>query len=388
MVGAPGSGRAPRLPTVPKPSIGLVVNPVAGMGGRVGLKGSDGAATLAAARERGAVPVAPERVVAALAALAPLAGSFDLIVAPGEMGADEARACGIPHEVVGSIPIGATTAADTRAAAAELARRGVDLLLFGGGDGTAVDVLAAVGDRVTVLGIPAGVKMHSAVFGVTPRRAGELAALVAAGRPPGARPAEVLDLDEDDLRSGEVSPRLHGALLVPAQPRLVQGLKSRSRGGEDEALAGIAAYVLERVGDRELLVVGPGTTTGAITARLGLPHTLLGVDAVRTGRLVAADADERRLLELLDGGEATIVVTPVGGQGFLLGRGNQQLSPSVLRRVGRERLVVVATESKIAALGGRPLLVDTGDAALDDELSGHARIVTGHNREIVYPVAA
>ncbi len=372
----------------PRPSLGLVVNPVAGLGGRVGLKGSDGAATVARARELGAVPMAPARAVEALEPLVSRRHSFALLAAPGAMGVDEARAAGIAAEAVGEVPPGETTSADTRAAAAELAARGVDLLLFVGGDGTAVDVLAAVGDRVPVLGVPAGVKMHSAVFGVTPRRAGELAALVLEGTARPARPAEVLDVDEEALRAGVLSPRLLGHLRVPVQPRLVQGRKARSLPGEEVAQAEIAAHVLDRLGPTELCLVGPGTTAGAVLARLGYDHALLGVDAVRGGRLVAADADERRLLELLaDADVATVVVTPVGGQGFLLGRGNQQLSPAVLRAAGVGRLVVVATEAKIAALRGEPLLVDTGDPVLDDAFTGYARIVTGYNREIVYPVS-
>jgi predicted polyphosphate/ATP-dependent NAD kinase len=121
---------------------------------------------------------------------------------------------------------------------------------------------------------------------------------------------------------------------------------------------------------------------------LGLAKTVLGVDAVRAGELVARDVDEATILALLDGTRATVVVTPIGGQGFVFGRGNQQLSAEVLGRVGRRGVVVVATESKLAALGGRPLLVDTGDDAVDSMLAGYVRIVTGYNREVVYPVGS
>jgi predicted polyphosphate/ATP-dependent NAD kinase len=369
-----------------KPRLGLIVNPVAGMGGRVALKGSDGAATLAKARERGAVPVAPGRAVEALALLASLIPGVELLAAPGPMGADEAAGCGLAATVVGSASRGETTAADTRAAAAELAGRGIDLLLFAGGDGTAVDVLEAVGDRVPVLGIPAGVKMHSAVFGVNPRSAGELAVLYLEGRTTDVRAAEVMDVDEDELREGVLSPRLHGYLRVPVAPNLVQGLKSRSARGEGAALAGIARQVLEAVPSGCLCLLGPGTTTAAVTAELGFEHTLLGVDVVRDGRLVVRDAGEPELLDVLSGAVARIVVTPVGGQGFLFGRGNQQLSPLVIRAVGIPNIIVVATESKLVALGGRPLLVDTGDPELDVQLAGYTRVVTGYREESVYRV--
>ncbi len=268
-----------------------------------------------------------------------------------------------------------------------MAERGVDLLVFAGGDGTAVDVLRAVGERVPVLGIPSGVKMHSAVFAVSPRGAGELARRVAEGGVRDFAEAEVMDVDEEALRAGVISPRLYGYVLAPVAPSLVQGAKARSAPSERASQEGIAAYVVEHVLGDDLCLIGPGTTTRAIMRALGLQKTVLGVDVVRRGRLVAADADERRLLELADEGPAKVIVTPVGGQGFLFGRGNQQLSARVLERVGRGNIVVVATEAKLAALDGRPLLVDTGDPQLDAALAGYIRIVTGYGREAVYRIA-
>jgi predicted polyphosphate/ATP-dependent NAD kinase len=354
------------------------------MGGKVALKGSDDPALLAEARRRGAEPVAPARAVDALRTLR-LASDLDLLAAPGEMGEDEARAAGLEPVVIGTAA-GATTAADTRSAAAEMADREVDLLVFAGGDGTAVDVLEAVGERVPVLGVPSGVKMHSAVFAVNPRGAGELALRVVEGRVREFAEAEVMDVDEDALRRGVVSPRLYGYLLAPVAPSLVQGAKTRSAASERASQEGIAAYVLERVLGEDLCLIGPGTTTRPIMRALGLEKTVLGVDAVRGGELVAADADERTLLELVGEESAKVIVTPVGGQGFLFGRGNQQLSARVLERVGRENIVVVATETKLAALGGRPLLVDTGDPEVDELLAGYVRVITGYGREAVYRV--
>lgn len=303
------------------------------------------------------------------------------------MGEEEARAAGFVPLVVGQRGA-ASTSEDTRAAAVELAERGVELLLVAGGDGTAVDVLEAIGDRVPLVGVPAGVKMHSAVFAVNARAAGRLALDVVEGRVRRTAEAEVMDVDEEALRAGVVSPRLYGYAAVPVAPSLVQGAKARSAPAEHAAQEGIARYVAEHVlGDR-LCLIGPGTTTRAIMAALGLEKTVLGVDVVRRGTLVARDADERTLLELTEGTGAAVVVTPVGGQGFLFGRGNQQLSPELLARLGRDSLVVVATEAKLAALGGRPLLVDTGDPALDAALAGYLRVITGPNRETVYRVGA
>ena len=365
--------------------LGLVVNPIAGMGGRFALKGSDDPELLAAARERGASPVAPQRAVEALRSLAPVRERLKLTY-PGEMGETEARAAGLEPVVVGSIGA-VTSSADTRAAVCAMAERGVDLLLFAGGDGTAVDVLEAIGDRLPVLGVPAGVKMHSAVFAVNPKSAGGASHYASSTVPfaTSARPRSWTSTRRSWWRL--VSARLHGYLKVPVEPRLVQGAKTRSLAGELAAQEGIANHLVEHVLDDRTWFVGPGTTTRAVLQTLGLEKTLLGVDVIRDGRLLVADADEQTLLEVAAAGEAGIVVTPVGGQGFLFGRGNQQLSAPVFERVGRDRIVVIATEVKIAALGGAPLRVDTGDAALDESLSGYMRVIVAHNREIVYRIA-
>jgi predicted polyphosphate/ATP-dependent NAD kinase len=366
--------------------LGLVVNPIAGMGGRLAFKGSDDLALVAAARERGEKPVAPVRAAEALRPLAALSDQLEVLAYTGEMGEDEARSAGLAPTVLG-VTGPATSAKDTRAAAAEMADREVDLLLFAGGDGTAVDVLEAIGERVPVLGIPAGVKMHSAVFAVNPRSAGELTARLAQDGLRTVRRAEVMDVDEALLRAGSVSARLHGFMNVPDARRHLQSAKARSLGSESVAQEEIAHHLIDNVLGDGTWLIGPGTTTGILLASLGISKTLLGVDVVRASECLLADADERALIELLARLEAGIVVTPVGGQGFLFGRGNQQLSASVIENVDSERIVVVATEAKIARLAGAPLRVDTGAPTLDEALAGYRRIVVGYNREIVYPVA-
>jgi predicted polyphosphate/ATP-dependent NAD kinase len=366
--------------------LGLIVNPIAGMGGAAALKGSDDLELVAAARARGAVPVAGARAAEALRALSGVP-DLELLAYPGEMGEAEARAAGLEPQVVGRIGA-VTTAADTRTAAAAMLERSVDLLLFAGGDGTAVDVLAAIGDRLPVVGIPAGVKMHSAVFSVNPRSAGELALLFTRGAVRSYVEAEVMDVDEASLRRDVVSPRLHGYLTVPAEPRFLQRAKTRTLSDESSAQQAIARYLVDAVLADHTWLVGPGTTTKVVLEALGLEKTLLGVDVVREGSCLARDADELTLLELIEAFDARILVTPVGGQGFLFGRGNQQLSARVIERLGRARIVVIATEGKISALAGRPLRVDTGDAAIDEMLSGYIRVVTAYNREIVYRIAS
>ncbi len=237
--------------------LGLVVNPIAGMGGRVALKGSDDPELVAAARARGAEPVAPARAIEALRTLAAAGDGLVLLASPGEMGEREAREAGLDVQVLGTIgPV--TTAADTRAAASAMADAGVELLLFAGGDGTAVDVLEAIGDRLPVVGVPAGVKMHSAVFAVNPRSAGEIAVRFAEGAARGVRQAEVMDVDEALLREGAVSAKLYGYMSVPAGRRLLQGAKARSLAGDEVAQAEIAHHLADSVLGGETWFVGPG----------------------------------------------------------------------------------------------------------------------------------
>jgi predicted polyphosphate/ATP-dependent NAD kinase len=395
--------------------VGLIVNPVAGLGGRVGLKGTDGAEVVALALELGARPEAPGRATAAIRRLVaewPRGRPAPRFVAgPGTMGEASVLEAGVAAEVVrtagaepvargapgrpvvavGTIGTTGTMAADTRQLALRLAEVPVDLLLVAGGDGTARDVAAAVGLRVPVLGIPAGVKMHSAVFATSPVSAGALAAAFLASARRRTEEREVLDLDEAAYRRGEVAPRLHGYLRTPVD-RAVQTRKAPAAPDDAAAAAGIAERFAGAMVPGVRYVLGPGTTLRAVAERLGLPKTLVGIDVVEIGtdgpRVVAADVGERELLAALGGGRAKIVVAPVGGQGFLLGRGNQPLSPAVLRAAGADPLLIVATPGKLAALGGRPLLVDTGDPDLDRSLEGYVRVITGARETAVARLAA
>lgn len=368
--------------------LGLIVNPLAGIGGRVGLKGSDGEETVRRAFELGAVCRSPQRAAEALTSLGPLAADLELVTYPDAMGEEEALAAGLRPVVVGSIGEARTSAADTRRAAAEMIERGVDLLLFAGGDGTARDIYDVVGDRLPVVGIPTGCKIHSGVFAATPRSAGELARLFLAGGVTRTSELEVMDIDEDAFRHDELRARLYGYLRVPYEPRLTQGSKAGGRGLSEEAgVASIAERVVEDMRPGTLYLIGSGTTPRGIMRRLGLPDTLLGIDVVRDGALVVADASEGELLVVIGESHGTeIVVTPVGGQGFIFGRGNQQLSPDVIRRVGAENVRVIATPAKLVSLPFHRMRVDTGDADVDAALLGYRRVVTGYRESAVVEV--
>ena len=369
-----------------KKKLGLIVNPVAGMGGRVGLKGTDGIDTLEKARELGAVSTSPARAVDALKRLIPLRDAIDLVTYPHEMGEDEAREAGFTPLVMGSITSGSTTSQDTIRAAKDIEALGADLIIFVGGDGTAIDVYKAINGRVPALGIPAGVKIQSGVFGINPARAGDLAAEFLAGGDTKLRELEVMDIDEKAYREDRLSARLYGYLKVPFQETVIQGSKEASGGSEEITLEAIASEIVEEMDDEFLYIIGPGTTTRPIARLLGFEKTLLGVDVVKGGKLVASDVNEERLLELIEGERAKIIVTVIGGQGFVFGRGNQQISPRVIGKVGRENLIIVATPEKLAALRGRTLLVDTGDSGVDEMLSGYHKVVIGYARRSVYMI--
>ena len=372
------------------PVIGLIVNPIAGMGGRVGMKGTDGAAALEEARRRGAHPAALQRVQKALAILVaatPASALPAVLTGAGALGQHAAREAGLASTVVHTPAGAASTADDTRAAARAMLDAGVDLLLFAGGDGTARDILDIVGDRVPLLGIPAGVKMVSAVFGTTPGHVGTLAARFLAGEASvRLREAEVMDIDEDAMRGDRVSTRLYGIARSPYARALSQHAKSGSSLREDVALEAVCRQVAREMVPGRLYILGPGTTTRRVLAALSLPATLLGVDAVVDGRLAGADLAEADLLRLMEGREASLVVGVLGGHGSLFGRGNQQISSEVIRRVGRAHLIVLASMEKLLQLAPRMLQVDTGDEALDAMLAGYLPVRTAPDRSIFFQV--
>ncbi|MFI9558713.1 ATP-NAD kinase family protein [Nonomuraea endophytica] len=382
-------------------TVGFVVNPVAGLGGSAGLKGSDGTDVQREALARGARPRAGERAAQAVRTLLARRPGVRIATVPGPMGVEGAHELVRPpaphHPEPGRIAggVGLTTAEDTRAAVAALAH--VDLLLFAGGDGTARDVLDAVQElgeaAPPVLGIPAGVKVYSGCFALSPATAG----FVAADFDGTTAEAEVVDLDEELYRRGAVSPRLYGSLRVPAARAALSGRKAGSSATAEGTVEGIAREVVATMRPGVRYVLGPGATTLAVGRELGLATTLLGVDVVERGGsgfggvggvVVGADVSEPELFELVRGERSALVLSVIGGQGFVLGRGNQQVSPRVLDavRAGGGELIVLATQQKLATLNGRPLLADTGDDETDSKLSGHARVITGYRESTIYRI--
>ncbi len=372
--------------------IGLLLNPVAGIGGSLAMKGSDTEDARRAAQrelELGTSRCA-SRVSRALARLEAAAEQLAVHCWAGPMGETLLAQTNLSYEVHGDITKPISAASDTRKAAAGLVAQGIDLLVFAGGDGTARDVFDVVGSDFPVLGIPAGVKMHSGVFAVSPEAAGELLVNLAQAGLVDLALQEVRDIDEIEFRQDRVRTKFYGDMLVPAEGRYMQHTKIAGRESAELVGAEIAAGLVERMETGELYIVGPGSTTSAFMGELGLPNTLLGVDIVRDGELLCADADEVAILNALAAhvGPVRLLVTAIGGQGHIFGRGNQQLSQSVIKAAGLGSITVVAAKSKVSALEGRPLLVDTNNPELDRRLSGYRSVVTGYTDRILYPVSA
>ncbi len=366
--------------------IGFLINPIAGMGGRVGLKGTDGAVD--AAVKLGAQPSAHLKACEALMELSHLieasgegGAEIKWLTCAGDMGADCLRTAGFTRFEVVYRAETESTDRDTKAAAKKYLERGIDLILFCGGDGTARDLCSVVGEQTPLLGIPAGVKMYSGVFGMTPARTAEVLLGFLRGRLAVAL-ADVLDLDEEKYRRGEWAVRLYYSALTPYEATLTPVAKMLIAETTDADIKQeIASYLLEeiRADPAALFLLGPGSTVRAIGDALGIEKTLLGIDALAGGEIVGRDLNERQISDLLGRyPKRKLILSPIGAQGFVLGRGNLQLSPEVIRRIGGQGIIVVATPAKLART---PVLrFDTGDAALDAKLteSGYLSVVIGY----------
>jgi len=376
-------------PTLPTLKIGLIVNPLAGLGGSLGLKGSDDLSAADIDPDKVETQRSTERAKRALAVLRSYASEISFVCWAENMGETVLSSLGLKTEVLGSSENEHSTANDTKRAARAMAAAGVDIIVFVGGDGTARDLYDVLGEAFPVLGIPAGVKMHSAVFAVSPEAAGELLVQLVKGGLVGLAPREVRDIDEQAFRNDIVRSRYYGEMQVPAEGRFLQHTKIGGVENAELAAADIAAWIVETMDEGCCYIIGPGSTTAAIMDELGLPNTLLGVDVVRDSELLLSDTNEQDLLALLAQADldARIIVTAIGGQGHIFGRGNQQISPAVIRSVGIDNIDIVAAKSKITALEGRPLLLDTNDPQLDLELSGYRTVITGYQDQILYRLA-
>ena len=362
--------------------LGLLINPVAGMGGSVGLKGTDH--MVEEAIRRGAKPRANDRVRQALKELLEIKNKLEIVTCPGDMGEDTAKSMGFRTTVLHTggrrslKDLFDSSRTDTIVLSQAMEEAGVDLLLFAGGDGTARDIYEGVGTELPALGIPAGVKIHSPVYAKNPQSAGDLAKLWLTGKVTKTAEQEVLDIDEELYRQEIINTRLYGYLSVPLEHVFTQNRKAPTPLSETASIESIAHEIVEHMEEDTYYLIGAGTTTRGVMQMLGLKNTLIGVDLIRNKELVANDIYGDKILDFIKGKKTKLIVTVTGGQGFLFGRGNQQITPEVIREIGKENIIILATKAKIAEFHHQPFLVDTPDEELNKELCGYYRVITAY----------
>ncbi|GHE85799.1 ATP-NAD kinase family protein [Thalassotalea profundi] len=375
--------------------LGLIINPIAGIGGSVALKGSDGEGLAEQALSLGAKAKANERAQLALEILKPYAAQIHIYTASGPMGEDTAKSLGFNVSVVHHLGMPESggkqisSAKDTENTVQALLDEGIDLLLFAGGDGTARNVCNKVSDQFPVLGIPAGCKIHSGVYAVTPKAAGRVVELMVTNQLVTLTDADVMDIDESLFRDGIVKAKRYGEMQVPSELRYVQAVKSGGKESDELVLQDIAADVINQM-EEQLFIIGSGSTTAFLMEELAINNTLLGVDVIQEQQLIMNDATEPQLWQLIESSNQPVklVITLIGGQGHIFGRGNQQLSPRIINKIGKDNIIIIATKTKLMALNARPLIVDTGDSETDKMLSGFMTVTTGYNDQVLYPVAS
>jgi predicted polyphosphate/ATP-dependent NAD kinase len=360
--------------------IGFIANPIAGMGGSVGLKGTDGD-IVKQAIEMGATPITPRRVQNFLTNIKNR-DRILFIVAPGKMGKDYVKDKDFEFKVVGNIGEN-TTAEDTKRIAKLMVKESIDLLVFCGGDGTARDIFDAIELKIPVVAIPSGVKMFSSVFALNPKAAARIVDKIIE-ETTDTEEKEVLDIDEDAYRDNRLDSKLYGYLVVPKIQNLIQNSKDSSKVGRtiDENKYEIAQQIIETMEKDTLYLLGPGTTVKSITDQLNIDKSLLGVDATYNKSLIGKDLNESGIVELLNRYQKVkIIVTPIGGQGFIFGRGNKQITPKILNSIGKKKIIIIGTEEKIKNL--KCLRLDTGDDETDKMLEGLTKVVIGYKEELI-----
>jgi predicted polyphosphate/ATP-dependent NAD kinase len=348
--------------------IGFIVNPIAGMGGKVGLKGTDG--VLNKAIKLGAKPIAENKALETLKEyISHFSSKDDLhwFTCAGIMGENELKKVKIKKiDIVYNPKSNKTSAIDTKNASKKFLERQVDLILFCGGDGTARNIFEVISNKIPILGIPAGVKMHSGVFGINTNAAAKMLHEFVNKRLT-IGDAEIMDLDEELYRKGKWNIRLFGIAKGIVEPTYVQvGKSTFETVTDDEVKDELAEHIIDEIEKNidYMFLFGSGGTIDYITKKLNLKNTLLGIDGVYNKKVVGSDLNEERILKLLQKyPKVKLILSPIGSQGFILGRGNLQLSPKVIKKIGLDNIIVVSTPAKLSST---PFLrVDTGDKALD-----------------------
>ncbi len=360
--------------------VALLINPIAGMGGKVGLKGTDGAETLHLALERGAKPESALKTVSTLEKLLPLKEELLFLTAANDLGEKMLSSFGFQYDIIYEAKGPSTTSKDTQIFLHLLETFKPDLLLFAGGDGTARDIVNGLSLDVPVIGIPTGVKIHSAVFALSPAEAGRLALTFLQEAPTEVVAREVVDIDEEAFRQDHIATKVYGFLNVPAANNYLQSLKSPTPQSENAAQISAALQVIDDMEKDTFYIIGSGSSASQVLKELRLPFTMLGIDMIKNKKLIAKDVNEQELLKIIGNAPTRLVVSPMGNQGYVFGRGNQQLSAQVLEKISKSDLIILSTDWKLRSLNNRAMLIYTGDAEIDARFSGFYRVITGYEQ--------
>lgn len=373
------------MPISSKFILGLIINPISGMGGSVGLKGTDGEKVLKKAIELGSKPYANQRAKEFLDALEGVKSKIKFITCPSFMGEISIKKLNFEYDLI-KLPIFDniksiydTNSEHTKAAAHIMKNmENLRLILFVGGDGTARDILDAVGDMKPCLGIPSGVKIYSSVFSLTPTAAASTV-IQFLWDELSLTTSEVLDIDEVAYRKGDLISKLYGYLITPHSPEYSQYSKLSSPDTDQNNQERIADKIIENLEEGVYYLLGPGTTVKAITDKLNLQKTLLGVDLLYNKQIIAYDLNEKDILAYIKKNRTKIIVSLIGRQGFLFGRGNLQFTPRILKLIPLKDIIIIATKFKLNNLPDQCLRVDSRDPDLDAEMRGLYKVITDYD---------
>ncbi len=365
--------------------LGLIVNPISGMGGSVGLKGTDGNEILKKAIELGARPNAMNRTKELLKELTSIKPRLKFYSCPGNMGEFILKEMEFDYEIINHPlynkvkGVFDTTAAHTKIAAKKMQDiPELQLILFVGGDGTARDIVSTIDMSKPCLGIPSGVKIYSSVFSINPKLASSITMQFLWGEA-ALKESEVLDIDEEEYRKGKLVSKLYGYLLTPFNPDYSQLSKMGSPNSDLNNQERIAKRIIEELEDDVYYLIGPGTTTKAITDALNQEKTMLGVDILLKKQIIASDLNEKQILNHIQGNKTKIIVSLIGRQGFLFGRGNLQFTPHILKKVGNKNIIIISTKFKLQNIPHQILRLDTRDPKLDEEMKGLYKVIVDYD---------
>lgn len=373
------------MKTLNKFTLGLIVNPISGMGGSVGLKGTDGKEILKKSIELGAKPDALNRTKELLKELESIKSKLKFITCPRFMGEYILKELNFEYDLI-THPIFKEneelldTTADHTKAAAKIMKNSdkIKLLLFTGGDGTARDIQSVINIEKPSLGIPAGVKIYSSVFSINPRMASSIIIQFLWDEIP-LKESEVLDIDENEYRKGKLVSKIYGHLLTPYNPDYLQFSKIGSPNSDLNNQERIAKRIVESLEKDVYYLIGPGTTTKAITDRLNQKKTVLGIDLLLNNKIIAQDLNEQQILTYIKDKKTKIIVSLIGRQGFLFGRGNLQFSPIILKKIGPQNIIILSTNYKLQNIPNQILRLDTRSAELDEKMRGFYKVLVDYD---------